>query len=32
MPAQHDLMQCVRPITVVVVDDEQMIRGALAER
>ena len=31
MPAQHDSMQRLRPITVVVVDDEQMIRGALAQ-
>jgi two-component system, NarL family, response regulator LiaR len=30
MPAQHDSTQHPRPITVVVVDDEQMIRGALA--
>jgi DNA-binding NarL/FixJ family response regulator len=30
MPAQNNLMQRLRPITVVVVDDEQMIRGALA--
>jgi len=31
MPAQHDSTQRPRPITVVVVDDEQMIRGALAQ-
>jgi DNA-binding NarL/FixJ family response regulator len=31
MPAQHDPTQRPRPITVVVVDDEQMIRGALAQ-
>ena len=30
MPAQYDSTQHPRPITVVVVDDEQMIRGALA--
>ncbi len=30
MPAQHVSTQCPRPITVVVVDDEPMIRGALA--
>ena len=31
MPAQHDSTQHPQPITVVVVDDEPMIRGALAE-
>lgn len=31
MPAQHDSRQRPVPITVVVVDDEQMIRGALAQ-
>jgi two-component system, NarL family, response regulator LiaR len=31
MPAQHDSRQRPRPITVVVVDDEQMIRRALAQ-
>src|ERR1700693_1881718 len=31
MPAQHDATQRPRPITVVVVDDEQMIRGALTQ-
>jgi DNA-binding NarL/FixJ family response regulator len=31
MPAQPDSRQRPRPITVVVVDDEQMIRGALAQ-
>jgi DNA-binding NarL/FixJ family response regulator len=31
MPAQHDSTQHPRPITVVVVDDEQMIRGALTQ-
>jgi DNA-binding NarL/FixJ family response regulator len=31
MPAQHDPRQQPRPITVVVVDDEQLIRGALAQ-
>ena len=31
MPAQHDSTQRPRPITVIVVDDEQMIRGALAQ-
>ena len=31
MPAQHVSTQRPRPITVVVVDDEQMIRGALAQ-
>ena len=31
MPAQHDSRQRPLPITVVVVDDEQMIRGALAQ-
>jgi DNA-binding NarL/FixJ family response regulator len=31
MPVQHDSTLSPRPITVVVVDDEQMIRGALAQ-
>ena len=31
MPAQHDSRQRPLPITVIVVDDEQMIRGALAQ-
>ena len=31
MPAQHDSTQHPQPITVVVVDDEPMIRGALAQ-
>jgi two-component system, NarL family, response regulator LiaR len=31
MPAQHESTERPRPITVVVVDDEQMIRGALAQ-
>lgn len=31
MTAQHNSRQRPRPITVVVVDDEQMIRGALAQ-
>ena len=31
MPAQPDSRQRPRPITVIVVDDEQMIRGALAQ-